>query len=144
MEYSKQDNRKKAMGWWNSLSLEQQFCATIEHNDLIVGDRTRHPHTLTGSEIELIYNAEKSLRCNHCGSIKDGVETGICEHCGKFGKTELSVEQKVSIVSDCEEIIKATKILIALMNDCGLKNHVTFKYKLDNQMYELSFKKLNK
>jgi len=40
------------------MTLEEHFYKTIKHNELIVGDRTRHPHTLTGIEIEIIYNAE--------------------------------------------------------------------------------------
>ena len=47
--------RKKAMEWWNSMPLELQFYKTIEYNYLIAGDNTRHPKTLTGSEIEFIY-----------------------------------------------------------------------------------------
>jgi len=47
--------RKAAMAWWNTLHLEYQFYETIKSNDLIAGDNTRHPDTLTGSEIELIY-----------------------------------------------------------------------------------------
>lgn len=47
-----------AMEWWNSMSLEEKFYKTIKHNSLILGDRTRHPDTLTGREIELIYTNE--------------------------------------------------------------------------------------
>jgi hypothetical protein len=48
--------REKALDWWNGMGLEEQFYVTIEFNEYIVGDRTRHPHTLTGSEIELLWN----------------------------------------------------------------------------------------
>ena len=51
--------RKKAMEWWNSMGLEMKFYNTIKHNHLIVGDHTRHPNTLTGSEIEIIYKSNK-------------------------------------------------------------------------------------
>ncbi len=47
--------RIAAMAWWNNMHLEYQFYETIKCNDLIAGDNTRHPETLTGSEIELIY-----------------------------------------------------------------------------------------
>lgn len=50
--------REKAMKWWNRMSFEQQFYKTIEHNNLIEGDRTRHPSTLTGREIEIFYKAD--------------------------------------------------------------------------------------
>lgn len=49
--------RQRALIWWNKMNLEEQFYVTIEHNDLIQGDCTRHPHTLTGTEIEIIYMA---------------------------------------------------------------------------------------
>lgn len=51
--------RRKAMFWWNGLNLENQFYATIKNNDLINGDHTRHPNSLTGNEIEKIYKNEK-------------------------------------------------------------------------------------
>jgi len=57
-ENIQQSVRHCAMTWWNSMNLEQQFYKTIKHNELIAGDRTRHPHTLTGREIEIIYGAE--------------------------------------------------------------------------------------
>lgn len=25
--------------------------------------------------------------CNQCGKDKDGIVTGLCNHCGKFGQT---------------------------------------------------------
>ena len=37
------------------MSLEQQFYKTIDANHLITGDNTRHPNSLTGREIEIIY-----------------------------------------------------------------------------------------
>ena len=48
--------RVKALKWWDSMSFEDQFFKTIECNHLIIGDTTRNPDTLTGREIELIYN----------------------------------------------------------------------------------------
>ena len=49
--------RQRALHWWNQMNLEEQFYKTIKHNDLITRDCTRHPHTLTGREIEIIYKA---------------------------------------------------------------------------------------
>ena len=53
--------RARALKWFNSLGLEQQFYKTIECNHLITGDNTRHPSTLTGLEIEKIYKHVHSL-----------------------------------------------------------------------------------
>lgn len=50
--------RQRALTWWNNINLEEQFYKTIKHNELIEGYKTRHPHTLTSREIEIIYNAE--------------------------------------------------------------------------------------
>ncbi len=50
-------NEKCALKWWNKMNLEEQFYITIEHNDLIQGDCTRHPHTLTSTEIEIIWGS---------------------------------------------------------------------------------------
>ncbi len=51
----KKTHRERAMFWWNALDLESQFYKTIAANSVIAGDRTRHPHTLTGNEIERIF-----------------------------------------------------------------------------------------
>lgn len=50
--------REAALQWWDKMNLEEKFYKTIKHNNLIVGDKTRHPDTLTGSEIEKIYKEE--------------------------------------------------------------------------------------
>jgi hypothetical protein len=55
MSYKLGTMRKKAMKWWNGLTLETKFYATIGCNHLIEGDKSRHPDTLTGREIEIIY-----------------------------------------------------------------------------------------
>jgi hypothetical protein len=52
------ETRKLAMDWWNKLSFEDKFFKTIQNNNLIVGDKTRHPNTLTGREIEVIWKFE--------------------------------------------------------------------------------------
>ena len=61
-----QANRKEirlnALDWFNKLTLEEQFYKTIEHNALITGDNTRHPSTLTGREIEIIYLATFNMK----------------------------------------------------------------------------------
>lgn len=50
--------REAALQWWDKMNLEEKFYKTIKYNSLIVGDKTRHPDTLTGSEIEKIWKAD--------------------------------------------------------------------------------------
>lgn len=50
--------RITALEWFRKMTLEDQFYITIKHNNLIVGDHTRHPDSLTSREIELIYKTE--------------------------------------------------------------------------------------
>lgn len=50
--------RMDAMKWWNNMGLEDRFYKTIKNNHLIEGDKTRHPNSLTGYEIERIYSNE--------------------------------------------------------------------------------------
>ncbi len=50
-------NRGTVMIWWNKLSLEDQFYYCIQCKELfITNSADRHPNTLTGSEIEKLYN----------------------------------------------------------------------------------------
>lgn len=51
--------RQLSMAWWNSLTLEEKFYKTIDANEVIVGDNTRHPDSLTGREITDVYNFHK-------------------------------------------------------------------------------------
>ena len=48
--------RQSALEWWNLISFENQFLSTIEwlsHNNRDTTER--HPHHLTGREIQEIY-----------------------------------------------------------------------------------------
>ena len=47
--------RQRAIRWWDAMNLEQQFYKTISANDLIEGDKTRHPHSLSDKEIIRVY-----------------------------------------------------------------------------------------
>ena len=48
--------RQSALKWWNSMSFENQFFSTIEWLSNQNRDTTeRHPHHLTGREIQEIY-----------------------------------------------------------------------------------------
>lgn len=52
--------RKEAMEWWNSMSFEEQFYKTIEWLSSQNRNTTeRHPHYLTGREIQEIYELFK-------------------------------------------------------------------------------------
>jgi hypothetical protein len=35
-----------------------------------------------------------SITCNRCNKEKNGIQTGLCEHCGKFGKTDFELAQE--------------------------------------------------
>ena len=50
-----ENHRETAMKWWNSLSFDEKFYKTIQANSVIAGDRTRNPESLTGSEIERVF-----------------------------------------------------------------------------------------
>lgn len=52
------DVSRSSLDWFNRLTLEEQFYKMIEHNELIAGNNTKHPSTLTDKEIETIYLAD--------------------------------------------------------------------------------------
>ena len=53
------ENRRLALEWWNSMTFENQFFATIKWLSSQNRDTTeRHPHTLTGREIQEIYKTK--------------------------------------------------------------------------------------
>lgn len=58
------ENRNFAREWWNNLSLEGRFYVTIEYNDLIAGDKSRHPNSLTEREIECLFNEYEKEQAN--------------------------------------------------------------------------------
>lgn len=55
----------------------------------------------------------------------------------------LTTQDKIKIISECNEIMMAVKMLIFTMDDADLQNHITLNYELNNQNYELKFTKLN-
>lgn len=55
-------SREKAIEWWGRLSFEDSFYITIKNNNIIEGDKTRNPNSLTGREIEEIYKAENARK----------------------------------------------------------------------------------
>lgn len=50
--------REQAMKWWNNMNLEDQFYNTNKYNFLLMGNKTRHPNTLTDREIERLYKQD--------------------------------------------------------------------------------------
>ncbi len=53
----------------------------------------------------------------------------------------LNTKQKIALISECEEIMMAVKMLICAMEDADLKHHITLDYELNGQNYELMFTK---
>jgi hypothetical protein len=49
--------RRKAIKWWNS-QLGKQYQLMVIHKDKILEAVNRHPSSLTGREIEVLYKAE--------------------------------------------------------------------------------------
>lgn len=49
-------NRLTAMVWWGKLSNEQKWEQIVKNKQHIVGYPDRLPETLTGREIEILYN----------------------------------------------------------------------------------------
>ena len=54
---------------------------------------------------------------------------------------ELTKKEKVSIVSNSEEIKLAVKMLIVLMEDAEIENYITVSYQVGDYDYLLSFTK---
>lgn len=55
--------REQAMNWWNSLKLEYQFYEVIPWlTNQGLGASERHPSTLTGREIEELWNINQSKK----------------------------------------------------------------------------------
>lgn len=48
--------RKIAMNWWNNLSFEGKWEQIIKNKSIILGYPDRNPNTLTGREIQQLYN----------------------------------------------------------------------------------------
>ena len=55
--------------------------------------------------------------------------------------SDLSTDEKVKAILKSSDIMDAVRLLIALMDDLGLTEHVTTEYELDGQKYELKFTK---
>ncbi len=72
--------------------------------------------------------------CNECA-----IECNV----GSAKLLELTTKQKLEIVSGCNEILTAVKLLIALFEDNELKEHITLDYELNNETYQLSLNKLS-
>ncbi len=56
----------------------------------------------------------------------------------------LSKEQKVGVISNCDEVMLAVKILICLMDDADIRNRITLEYELNGDNYKLEFTKMLK
>jgi len=58
MQIEKKSKRELVIEWWNGLSFEIKAFAVVKHKELVVGYPYRLVKSLTGREIEQIYNAE--------------------------------------------------------------------------------------
>ena len=52
------DSRERAMQWWNNISSNYRIQLCSKYSDFLIGS-PRQWKTLTGSEIESIWNLEK-------------------------------------------------------------------------------------
>lgn len=48
--------REIAMNWWNNLSFENKWKQIVKNKTIILGYPDRNPDTLTGREIQQLYN----------------------------------------------------------------------------------------
>jgi hypothetical protein len=56
-------NRQQALDWWNAMTFEDKFYKTIEWLSKNNRDTTsRHPYSLTGKEIEEMYEFLKTTK----------------------------------------------------------------------------------
>ena len=53
-------------------------------------------------------------------------------------------EQKISILSECDEILITVKILTVAFKDMNLQSDITMIYDYCNEQYELKFSKITK
>lgn len=42
----------------------------------------------------------KTIICNQCGKPKEGTQTGLCLHCGRFGKTDSELNRNAIKVNE--------------------------------------------
>lgn len=54
--------RQEALNWWKQLMPYEQKIMLNLAQDIIIGGKNRLPHTLTGLEIENLYNLRSSIR----------------------------------------------------------------------------------
>jgi hypothetical protein len=78
------DTRKEALAWWDNIpfnSSNTTISKTHYTNKYFEG---RKYNSLTGREIELIYN--ELCKCPHCGYIRKNI-SGLCPECCIFPPT---------------------------------------------------------
>lgn len=85
---------------------------------------------------------QTGLPCGYPCNGQDVCEKSIFAYFREPFIKELSIEEKISIVSNSDEVLAAVKILVALFKDAELKNHITLDYELYGETYQLSIKKI--
>lgn len=58
MQVNEKSKRELVIEWWNSLTFTDKAFTVVKHKELVVGYPYRLVKSLTGREIEQIYNAE--------------------------------------------------------------------------------------
>lgn len=117
------NNRQKAIEWFESLGLEEQFYKTIEANHLLVGDTVdRHPNNLTGREIEIIYDYNfddsSTVRSN---MLEDRTYTPYCMDCsGLIRMRMLGLGKQL----ECPKCKKETKFSNAFLGRWRMKHKI--------------------
>jgi hypothetical protein len=56
--FNQPTRREQAMSWWNAKTFEEQYFVIIKNKQVIEGYPDRAPTTLTGREIELLWDIE--------------------------------------------------------------------------------------
>jgi len=51
--------REKAIKWWRAMSFEDKYFKIVKNSEVVFGYPDRDPNTLTGREVEIIYNKER-------------------------------------------------------------------------------------
>jgi hypothetical protein len=56
--FNQPTRREQAMSWWNAKTFEEQYFVIIRRKEVVEGYPDRAPTSLTGREIELLWDIE--------------------------------------------------------------------------------------
>ena len=80
-------NREKALEWWKKQE-GNRYHIMSKHNDKILNVKDRDPSNLTGREIEILYDAEKSVSKDFKYVLKSKDGKILLESIVTFGSKE--------------------------------------------------------